>query len=85
MDEVMGVYIKYVDTLIHVNTYQKALIFTEAAKGPVNRMKGSLEANELLSFATPEFAQKHHEQSRGMITEMKLSMGLAIWTSSHQG
>lgn len=43
MDELMEMYIKYVDILIHVNTYQRAPTFTEAVNGPVNRMTGPVE------------------------------------------
>lgn len=64
MDEFIEMCIKYVAILIRVNPCQRAPMIPEAVNGPVNRMTGLSGGQPALSFATPELAQKHHEQSR---------------------
>lgn len=51
MDEFTGMYIKYMATFIHISACQTAPIVVEAVNGPVNRMAGPVEVNQLLAFA----------------------------------
>lgn len=50
MDEFTGMYIKYMAIFIHINACQRAPIVVEAVNGPVSRMAGPVEVNQLLPF-----------------------------------
>lgn len=58
VNELRGLYIKY------VISSQRAPTAAESVNGPVTGMTGPVEVNQLLSFAIPELAQNHHEQSK---------------------
>lgn len=43
---------------------QTAPTAAETVNGPLTRMTGPVEVNQLLFFAIPELAQNHREQSK---------------------
>lgn len=64
VDELIGMHIR-MWVSISTKAFLRTPTVAEAVNGPINEMTRPVEINELLSFITPELAQRYHEQSRG--------------------